>query len=86
MGPTTSPTTHDDGEHETRVKVEFIKALDSSSSSTTGSSSKMPREGRRRRKPIISGRGKRSSGAADADLRASSELPWKIAAALSSSF
>ena len=36
---------YDDGEHETRVKEEFIKALDSDSEDDRRSSSKKPREG-----------------------------------------
>ena len=36
---------YDDGERETRVKVEFIKALDSDSEDDRRSSSKKPREG-----------------------------------------
>ena len=36
---------YDDGEHETRVKEEFIKSLDSDSEDDRRSSSKKPREG-----------------------------------------
>ena len=36
---------YEDGEHETRVKAEFIKALDSDSEDDRRSSSKKPREG-----------------------------------------
>ena len=39
------PHTDDDGEHETRVKEEFIKSADSDSESDRGRSSKKPREG-----------------------------------------
>ena len=42
---TNFPHTDDDGEHETRVKEEFIKSADSDSDSDRGRSSKKPREG-----------------------------------------
>ena len=39
------PHTDDDGEHETRVKEEFIKSADSDSESDRDRRSKKPREG-----------------------------------------
>ena len=42
---TVFPHTDDDGEHETRVKEEFIKSLDSDSEDDRRSSSKKIREG-----------------------------------------